>query len=103
MKQQLKTYVTLKDWQELWALEAAIRLVASPVNGSALWSYDIEKAILKFQRKLATLKEKSDESYSFRINTEEKENLTYAFNNTQNTINTFMSSQCSQVFNKLFA
>jgi hypothetical protein len=103
MKQQLKTYVTLKNYQELGALETAIRLVVSPVNGVPLWNENIEKAILNFQRKLSLLEEKQDETFSFSLNTEEKENFTYAFNESKGLIKRYMSSECNETFNKLFA
>ena len=99
---ELKTNITLKNYQELWALETAIRLVVSPVNGAPLWNENIEKAILKFQRKLSLLEEKQDETFSFSLNTEEKENFTYAFNESKGLIKRYMSSECNETFNKLF-
>ena len=99
---KLKTNIILKNYQELWALETAVRLVVSPKNGASLWNEHIEKAILKFQRKLSLLEEQENETIIFSLNTEEKELLTYAFNESKGLIKRYMSSECNETFNKLF-
>ena len=102
MKRELNTKIKLKNFDELYALNAAIRFVSSPVNGSPLWSHNIQEALLKFQRKLTLLQEKENGTYCFIFNKEQKENLSFALNECKYSINTYMSSQCSEIYNKLF-
>ena len=102
MKNQLNTKITLENYDELFALQAAIRMVAAPQHGSPLYNYEIQEYLLKFQRKLDCLKEKENGSFTFMFNKEQKENLSFALDNSKQYIEYYMIPICSKVYNKLF-